>query len=300
VIPPRLPARSNMNKLLFLAHGGDTTATWAAAALTRRLGPGRVVCATPEDLALAPCWSHGLEGDRVRTRLVLRDGSEFSGEEPLLVFDRIRTLSLPQFVGAHSDDQNYASMELFALLLSWLASLHCPVINPVSPRGLSGPGWHALTWQKLAQGAGLPVREQLLTSSSRRASDPALAALDGCWAAPEEAQLFRNLGDRPAWSATPAGERWARVLVVGGRALGDAPPELRTACVRLASRARLALLEIWFGVVRGAPGRWFFAGANPFPDITRREELDALVEFLAEAGVPAPRAARASAAGAGS
>jgi hypothetical protein len=285
-----------MNKLLFLAHAGDATAAWAAAELTRRLGEGRVVCATPQDLALAPLWSHRLDGKRVETRIVLRDGTEFGNEEPCLVLNRVRAISAPQFAVAHADDQSYASMEFFALLVSWLASLRCPVVNPVSPRGLSEPGWHPLTWQRLAHRAGLPTREQLLTSSLRRAADARLAPLERVWMGAQEADPFRHIGDRPEWLVTPAGQTWARVLVIDRRAMGDAPPDLCAASVRLASLAQLALLELSFGVVRDEPARWFFAGANPFPEITRRDELEALVEFLGAAGERAGHAARAGAA----
>ena len=56
------------------------------------------------------------------------------------------------------------------------------------------------------------------------------------------------------------------VLVLGGQTTGAAaPPEIASACVRLAEEAEIALLGVDF--VAGPEGPWTFAGATPHPDL---------------------------------
>jgi hypothetical protein len=292
-------------KILLLGHAGDATVARAAHALRARHGNGRVLAATPEELALAPRWSHRLDGARVSTRIELRGGAAIDGEELCVVLNRMRGVWPPQFAGASVEDQQYAAMETFALWLSWLASLRCPVVNPVTSRGFSEPGWHPLTWQLWASRAGLPARELLLTTSTRRSKAAARpvglgpeARAEHIGLAPIErpaADPFRNCGDRPEWFAEAAGGETARALVVGervltsrsdqegapsGRASADLPEAILESCVRLARLARMSILELAFVPSRGAARRWMFAGANPFPEITGGEGLEALADHL--------------------
>lgn len=112
---------------------------------------------------------------------------------------------------AAAADREYASQELYAFWLSWLAALPGRVLNRPSPQGLSGPWLERTEWLMLAARAGLPT-----------------PAYQG--------------GSRPALSG-PA----RRIIVVGRKALGPAAPrEVVAGCGRLARFARTAILGVDF------------------------------------------------------
>ena len=71
-------------------------------------------------------------------------------------------------IGAATADRDYARMEMFALLLSWLANPGCPVINRPAPNALAGSAYRPPMWHRLAQIAGLTTVSLVATSSTRR------------------------------------------------------------------------------------------------------------------------------------
>src|SRR5512147_918601 len=57
--------------------------------------------------------------------------------------------------GIQAGDREYVAAEISAFLLTWLASLRCPLLNRPSAQCLSGPGWHPQMWLGKAQQLGI-------------------------------------------------------------------------------------------------------------------------------------------------
>jgi hypothetical protein len=56
-----------------------------------------------------------------------------------------------------SADRAYVAAEMTAILLAWLVTRRCPVINPPSARSLAGPDWPASRWRHEAAHLGIPL-----------------------------------------------------------------------------------------------------------------------------------------------
>ena len=108
-----------------------------------------------EEIVYAPRWVHRLADPPAESEITLHDGTQIRGPETGVVFNRLQCVDMPHFAAA---DREYALMEMHALILSWLASLPCPVINVPAPQGLAGADRSQLAWQYLAAKAGLPSK----------------------------------------------------------------------------------------------------------------------------------------------
>jgi hypothetical protein len=293
---------------LVLAHIGDDTAVEVALRLHRRVGPARVRIITPEELVLAPSWAHVIDEAGVRTRIHLANGEVIGDPQPVAVFNRLRFAAAIQFDGAATADREYATMELHALLLSWLASLPCPVVNRPSPRGLGGDDRTTLEWLRIASRAGLPVRAMRATTDGRVLAVAAWPsrpyAMRG---SPDPGQAGDEVigdavvlprGRRPAVFAQALEPARARLLVVGGRVFADPILQadlevLEAGALRLAAACDTALLALTLarsGERRGvhqpdpAPGppatTWLVCGVDPFPEVRDRASLDLIASLL--------------------
>lgn len=273
---------------LILAGPGDATADLVASLARSRYGAHAVCVVTPEQVALAPRWTHRVGEHGVSTELVFRDGTAIGSDELAGVLNRVCYVQLPQFQKSRPDDVMYAQAELHALLVSWLAGLRCPVINPATPHALSGVSLSAVRWRMLAGAVGLPSAALRLTSSLRRYPAPGLVRVADfagrTWLADS---MPLALG--PATLAQPVGSRTMDALVVGGAVWVDGPASLAAACLRLARAAGVALLRVFFA--SSADERaWLFAGADALPDVSEPAALSALVDLLGSgaAGPGAP------------
>jgi len=256
-------------RFLILAAQGDTGATRVHAALQARHGPDAVVLASGEALALAPLWAHRLKPTgAMDTDLRLADGTRLPSSDIAVVLNRLRFVALPHWAAARPVDRDYATMEMHALLLSWLASLPCPVLNPPSARGLAGAERPLAEWLLLAGEAGLPARAYHGTTK------------------PAGQGVFLE----PVAPVPPC-----RVLVAGDAVVGNAlallPPDGAERCRRLAQRSGCPLLECLFAPAAsgGSTTDWRFCGANLLPDLADTAALSAVVALLEE------RAARGTA-----
>ncbi|HEX5715735.1 MAG TPA: hypothetical protein VF179_06225 [Thermoanaerobaculia bacterium] len=275
---------------LILAHPGDRLAGRVCEALRARHAAGRVRLLTGDELALGARWTLRQDGPHVRTEIRFADGVVLSSSEVGAVFNRLRFLAAPQLEGADPADREYAVMEVHALLLSWLASLACPVINRASPRHLGGDGTGAAEWLLLAGRAGLAARGMRFTTSARRfpaARYEPFVPLDGAGLA-AGARLRpvarAILGSSPAHFLEPVEEELRRIVIVGGREHGgrDLPAELRRGGLRLARASGHALLELAFAR-SAADGGWKLCGASPLPQDLGEEEMEALLCLLESA-----------------
>jgi hypothetical protein len=252
-------------RFLIVAGAEDALAVRVAAELIRRHSASGVAVVTPEELVLAPrirCRSPGTSGFTLHNGIVLEE------QGIGVVFNRLRTAPVPHFQNARPADRDYAQMELFALLLSWLASLRCQVVNRPSPQALGGCAWSEFAWRHLAAQAGLPVPPMRLTSSSRRYGVSGLPALP-------LAQL--GIGDFPAQYG-PAPDGAVGVAVVMGDAVaGPLPDGWRQPAIALARTAGVQLLAIYYAAIAG---EIYCYHADPFP-MTHAAEIAGYLESLA-------------------
>ncbi|WP_103351561.1 hypothetical protein [Amycolatopsis sp. CA-128772] len=246
--------------LLVLCSLDDTDGQWFARRATRA---GRAcVAVTTERLSFARRHDHrvGPAGD-VRTTIELADGAVLDGEALTGVLNRIRVPPALAWHRAEPAERDYASAELFAYTLSWLAGLRCPVRNTPTPQCLAGPAPDPVQAWAAAHAAGLrcaPIR--LGTGTPWPPGDAALAGARAAVAGPVRPRQVRCLDqevlDRDVPAATAAGVRRLTKL------LG----------------AETALLGIDFLV---GDADWWFAGLTAVPAL--RPGGDLLVGRLLDA-----------------
>lgn len=137
---------------MVIAEPADHAALWTYAGL-QRLGLQPLEIVTMDELVTAPGWSHRLDDDSARSRVELHDGRVFDSGSLRGVLNRAVEPQSP----VDGDAAGFAASELRALVVSWLASLRCPVVNPVSPNCLCGASHDTLGWLLLARRHGLDV-----------------------------------------------------------------------------------------------------------------------------------------------
>jgi hypothetical protein len=267
-------------RFLILAHSGDHAAVRVADALRGRHPPEEVRLISLEEIVLAPYWLHRLETGKTETALGLHDGTRIHSNDVGVVFNRLQYMCMPHFVGAPVADREYAVMEMFALVLSWLAATQPRVVGVPSPKGLGGPAHHTLAWFYLAAKAGLPTVPLRMTSSSRRYPAPGLISYfmdplsGGVAAHPCPA------ANVPAWGMGAVNEGRRSLLVIGDEVCGDAPVDLKQPCIRLARLSGMQLLAIHFASSVEDHGGYVFTGVDPWPVITQEWAVHLVVKLL--------------------
>lgn len=234
--------------ILVLAHPEDLSAIRLHGALRSRVGPAGVRIVSVEEIALSSRWIHqaGASGTG-DSSVMLADGTIIEDQALELVIQRVHVVGAPHFAKARPCDRDYAATELQALLLSWLRSLSCPVVNPPAATMLGMRERGLLEWLVLAARAGLATPTLRIATSARRlrhhGSRPGL----------------RTLGREPVVALEPRATGCRRIVVAGDCVVGEAPPEIARACVRLARSVGCALLAIELG---DAGGTWQFQRAE--------------------------------------
>src|SRR5215204_2183638 len=102
---------------LILAHYGDQLAQRVYELLCSKHGASSTRLLTSDDLAITTRWALHQEGSQVRTEMSWSDG-RLSSDAISAVFNRLRFVTLPQFVEADTVDREYAVMEMHAFVLS--------------------------------------------------------------------------------------------------------------------------------------------------------------------------------------
>jgi hypothetical protein len=274
-------------RFLILAHSNDQTALQVHVMLKARHGPDQVKLLLSEELAYSSFWKHCLEDGKVTTDLRLRDGTSLKSDCIGVVFNRLLAPTLPYFASAV--DQNYAVMEMYALYLSWLSSLPCPVVNRVSPIGLGIQTRSHAEWLMLAGKVGLPVRGFHFTSDPR-------------WVKEETYLPYRPQSDLGAFdfekiSSPPISREptfYLENLVEGQENMLISLPNVTgrlsdlygAPLKRLARLAGCDLLQVLFARTAtsraDATGRtgWKVCNVTPFPYVQTISELYAIVQLL--------------------
>ena len=231
-------------RFLILAHPNDETAFHVAAHLLRRHGKADVRMVSPQELVLAPFWGHRVADPGGANELRLHDGTVIDNGSTGVVFNRLRYLETPHFTHAPAADREYASMELFALVLSWMHSLRCAVINAPRPHGLADYMRDSLHWQKLAGAVGF-----------------------------ETVSLERNSREPEPRSSPDAAGRF-EVVIAGDAVIGTGDRGLQRRCRDFAREANIDLMKLRF-----SPGD-IFLSADPVPALTTAAEIKAAVDLL--------------------
>jgi hypothetical protein len=249
-----------------LAHRGDADAELLARELAAR-APGTALI-WEDELFLGSRFTHRLGDGDIRTEIVLAGGRRLDSAALRGLVCRL-THTLPaQFAAAPGPDRDYAAMESHALLLSWLASLRCPVVNPASPRQLGGPALGLLEWFPLAAASGLRSRRiRLLPSGAPPPGSGWQAVAADLGSASTAAPIGAESGYAEAGAqlwAEPIEGAVAQLLVVGDRVLGGDGGEVAEGCVELARRAACPVLGVHLAA---APddGPRVFCGAETMP-----------------------------------
>jgi hypothetical protein len=254
---------------LILIEPNDPLGPWLADGLRRRTLTPVVALSTQDFLDRGRLEQHRND-DEAWFHLETEDGLVVDSREVTGAINRLRTLPLRPISGSHLGSGRKFS-DAPAILVSCLAALRCPMLNPPGSSGLGPDVRLDFEWAVIALQAGL--------RSAARQTAP-LAA--------------HTLLKGPSTSADAES---ARVLVIDHEVL--TPPDVtlpaRTlqACCCLAQFARTPMLAV--DLRRQPGGEWMFVDADPRPDPSTygSAALDALAEALAPSmsvhgGTPEP------------
>jgi hypothetical protein len=202
---------------------------------------------TTEELSYAHRLSHRLGGGAVDTTVELGTAPPLRTGAVSGVLNRMLEPPARMWQQAAPAERDYATMELHAVVLSWLHGLPCPVRNRPEPDSLAGPTRHPFLAAAVAHAVGLRC------PTVRFDSETPLGAADALLAAAAAA------AGRPA--------RPVHVACLDGQAFtAEAPGDMAEGIAALAAGigAREALIGVDFVV--GATG-WWFAGVSPLADL---------------------------------
>lgn len=235
--------------ILVLCDADDVAAYWLVARLRAAGRPCLLV--TSDLLSFARVRSQRIGRDGVRALVRLDEVTVV--ETPDLVVNRMPMPPTAAWRHAVPAEREYATAELIAFVLSWLAGLECPVRNRPEPECLAGPAPHDLLATVQAQRAGLD------------GADTSFGADVSPFPLLESALRAAGPGARPVHAVVLDG----RILDPEGlarRAGAPLPPHLADAVERFtgAIGASRALIGIDFVVA----DRWWFAGSTPLPDLS--------------------------------
>jgi hypothetical protein len=246
--------------VLVLATSDDRV----AGRVVSRLGASAdAVWLTPADLVVGR-WEHVVDQNRVDSRVRVR-GEWHDLGATAATLNRLRGLPVPRVAFPSDADREYAVAERHALVLSVLAGLPGPVVNPPSPPSLSGPDLSPAAWLGLAASLGLPVRATSVTTDARRHPRPGSRAAH--WPSLQPLDAGLPVGRRPvAWVAPVVGA--VRCWLVGNTLVSDAALDVDARVggldlARLADAARCSLLEVVVG--RDATGEAVVVSVEAHP-----------------------------------
>jgi hypothetical protein len=276
--------RGKIGRALILCHRCDMTAKRVAALLGSALTNETVELVYLDELIQSPHLSQRLQDRNSSSEFQLWDGRRVGSDDLALVFNRLRYVEIAHFHRAKPAERDYAVSEMFALLVSWLHSLQCPVLNPPSSQSLQGRFLSPLAWQSLALSAGLSVPELRIVTSQRRYTERVLPPLpDGAavlGVSPESPAMSQfGGGNWPGVFCTALGTAIRTVLVLGSEVFGDIDGTQEVPCRNLARLSGFDILRLQF-VQAARSTAWIFIGADPVPELTSPTEVAALTHFL--------------------
>ncbi|MFE4254274.1 hypothetical protein ACFRU3_33190 [Streptomyces sp. NPDC056910] len=249
-----------IRRVVVLADGHDTGATDVVSALSEHGGPDRVTLVLPHELARAR-WQHRVDPQgATSTRIVLPDGAVLDDRDIGAVLHRLPHVPPMGFLSAQAKDRHYATVELHALVASWLHGMASRVVGPVST--CPSPATHARSSVLFQAGqCGLPV---IRRSRATRAGllDPPDAG--------ERRVPTIGLPEDPLPEA-------GRLLIAGDRVFGARAEMYGDACRRLAARLGTTLAEVHMVMLADQPA---LARVDLYPRLDMASHVDAAAELL--------------------
>lgn len=206
-------------------------------------------------------WTHRVTSTgRASTRLTFPAGygGRVDDDDVALVWFRTTTSVPSALRRASATDRDYASAEMQALAVSWLAALGDRVVNAVTGDGPTGPIWSVARWRAEARKVGLTATDGVAATSARLVPGWSGSAWDA----------------RRPHDSTPAAAR--RVLVAGRRAVGASGVAEARGCCALAEAARCRILSVGFDPSGGV------VEAQPLAPVLSPDEIALVGTFLAE------------------
>lgn len=222
----------------------DTDLLWLADGLRRR--GERVELVSPEEVMVGSSLAYRIGWSGVSSRIRLLDGRVIQGDCLDLVVNRLTTI--PPNWGVRSEfDAAYISEEWRAVLVAWLRTLRCPVLNPPRAVSIAGPLISESMWHAIAISHGLAS----LPQSSYGEFDAATCTID----------------------AVCLGERYLD-------GTGPVPP--RSVRESLAAMSRHVGAPLLGATFHCDGGRWLFVEATVTPNLIAAGEplVDAVIGCL--------------------
>jgi hypothetical protein len=205
---------------------------------------------TCDDLSSAG-WQYHLSNRAAGTAVI--DGRKVHVDEIRGVVTLLPWVAEHEVVSIVPADRAYAAAEMSAFLTAWLSDLACPVLNRPTPGSLVGPSWRREQWKSAARQVGMRV-------SAR--------------------QRHLRLGPQVAWfEHRPASTVW----VIGDRCVGDVDPVLAQQARRLAAKANVRLLGVYFS--EGGPHAEFL-DATLHADVDCSDVTDAVLHYILATDLP--------------
>jgi hypothetical protein len=226
--------------ILILASMADTHAVSFAGEFS-----GAASVLTSNDLARGPLRL--FHPDFARSTITV-DGRAISVREISAVLNLLPAVMARELVMYAEEERSYQAAEMRALLIFFLSSLSCMVINRATPMSFSGPVQNPAAWLAVAQGAGIPLASLSAGSAGQN----------------------RIEGEGSSIEVVRAGDS----LVIGSGTVAD------DYTAALARRVNLPYLR---AVYRQEEGEVRLAGADSYPDIRNPQIRSALRELLQEA-----------------
>jgi hypothetical protein len=252
---------------LITCQDGDQEAAWIGERL-RALGLVPLELVTASELVYEARWEHRVGAHGVSTTLRLADGRQLDCSDVDGLLNRLVWLSADGYLGASDEDRDYATAELQALVLSWLAGFGPRALNPPVPPSLSAPWCSSCEWRARTLAAGARIRPYTSDEESEAAGDAKLIVIDGV----------------AVGGASPG---------PGGAAVGGEAPWLgRTDPAALALATGLDVFEASF--TTAGDGAWELLDVNPMASFsgapggaaTALAALAAVLRARSEPGAP--------------
>lgn len=253
-----------MRAMLILAHAADAGAELVAASAVRRFGAHAVRILRPEVLSLAS-WSHRVDSHgRATTRLTWPNREPIEDDGVAAVLNRIRYLPLPRFHRAPAKDRDYASLEMQALVTSWLSGFGARVVHVVRAHPWLTPVLPCQHWSVAAAACGLPVARRTISSSLRAF---------GLHSRRMPAEPCGSDGE----SVTSSAAAFSKVLVAGTRTGGSLSPTFGPPCARVARTLGFPLLEFRFAIAQDSTA---LVEVDPFPSLLEPWAPELVVDLM--------------------
>lgn len=142
-------------RICVLCDPEDEDALWLSHALSQ--SGEDVECVLPGELVHGSILSYRIGADGATSMLRIRDGRNLDGTSLGVVINRIRELPAGPS-DPTTGDELYLAEERRAVVVAWLRTLPCPVLNPPRASTLGGPAFSIPVWRAIARRHGLRIR----------------------------------------------------------------------------------------------------------------------------------------------